>query len=165
MRKLSRLEKMLGQFTLPWKSLNCPAQQWLLLSPPEVLLMVHGPNCPQLQKNVWGQRKRWIKKKMSVKPSETLVLLVYAASQGGFRNISVRFSRHLSMSAQPSGWWQCKKLSPFPYVSLLRTVTLGLSAFVTSWLHWKSCKHSISKYWQQPTGNMGWGDCVIYYHQ
>ena len=71
-----------------------------------------------------------------------------SASPGDFRNTTVRFPRHFNMSAQPSCLVTARKLSLLAYVSSLGTVTLGLSAFVTSWLHWESCRHSLTKYWQ-----------------
>lgn len=147
--------------------------------------MVNGPNFPQLQAYCFRKTKPKAKNqkpKTKTKHVETKeeidkernerrpfqnsglpCLHCISASPGNFRNMSVRFPRCLSMSAQSSCLMTVQKLSPLPYVSALGTVTLGLSTFVTSWLHWESCEHLPTKYWQELMGGIGWGDCVIFW--
>lgn len=132
------------------------------------LLTTNGPKCPHLQAHHF--RKTYGGKGRDEETDECTpfqnpsppCLHCISASPGEFRNISARFPRCLSMSAQTSCLMTVQNLSPLPYISSLEAVILGLSAFVTSWLHWERRRRSLTEYWQQLKGGMGWGVGVVY---
>lgn len=141
--------------------INCPYHQLLLSSTIEVFADDRWAKLPSTKRTSLHKKHVGIKEEMNKERGECTAFQnsgppLHCISDD-FRNISVCFPGCWSMSAQTRCLMTVQKLSPLSYVSSLGTVTLWLSAFITSWLHWESWRYLQRKYWQQLT----WAEATV----